>query len=111
VESREHLRAAAETFTRLGAAPLAARATAELRAAGEASRRRDVDSLARLTPRELRIAQAVVEGNTTKDIAAMLFLSPRTVEYHLYKIFPKLGISSRADLVRLAAQDPELIRL
>ncbi|MEO3930526.1 helix-turn-helix transcriptional regulator [Micromonosporaceae bacterium B7E4] len=54
-----------------------------------------------LTPQELRIADLVAAGLSSKQIAAQLFLSPRTVEYHLYKIYPKLGISSRTDLVRL----------
>ena len=69
----------------------------------------DVEALDQLTPQELRIAQAVADGQTTKDIAARLFLSPRTVEYHLYKIFPKLGISSRTELARLVASDPGLV--
>ncbi|MFD0459799.1 helix-turn-helix domain-containing protein [Streptomyces anthocyanicus] len=54
-----------------------------------------------LTSQELRIAGLVAEGLSSKEIAAQLFLSPRTVEYHLYKIYPKLGIGSRTDLARL----------
>ena len=63
----------------------------------------------RLTPQEVRIAQAVVAGDSTTEIAARLFLSRRTVEYHLHKMFPKLGIASRLDLVRLLVDSPELI--
>ena len=108
VQSREHLRAAMETFEQLGAKPWAERARGELRATGETMRTQDVEALDQLTPQELRIAQAVADGQTTKDIAARLFLSPRTVEYHLYKIFPKLGISSRTELARLVTDNPTL---
>ncbi|MEV4456659.1 AAA family ATPase [Microbispora sp. NPDC049633] len=113
-EARAHLRAAFETFERAGAAPWARRAHDELRAAGESVRpEKDAPSapevapdvrgtaLDALTPQELRIATLVAEGATSKEIAARLFLSPRTVEYHLYKIYPKLGITSRTELARL----------
>jgi DNA-binding NarL/FixJ family response regulator len=62
------------------------------------------------TPQELRIARLVAECTSNRDVAAQLFLSPRTVEYHLYKIFPKLGVTSRTELARLVALDPELSR-
>jgi DNA-binding CsgD family transcriptional regulator len=107
--SRAHLRTAMEMYDRLGARPWAARARTELRASGETLRRRDDAAEARLTPQELRIAQSVVAGQSTKDIAALLFLSPRTVEYHIYKIFPKLGVTNRAQLVRAVTERPELI--
>jgi DNA-binding CsgD family transcriptional regulator len=107
--SRAHLRAAMEAFERLGAAPWAARARAELRASGETSRRRDETAAEPLTPQELRIAQSVAQGQSTRDIAAALFLSPRTVEYHLYKLFPKLGVTSRAQLVRVVTDNPDLV--
>ncbi|MFD2356780.1 LuxR C-terminal-related transcriptional regulator [Nonomuraea ferruginea] len=96
------LRSALETFTRLRAEPWARRASGELRAAGEAAGDvPEADPAAALTPQELRIARLVAEGASSKDVAARLFLSPRTVEYHLYKIYPKLGITSRTELARL----------
>lgn len=100
-QARHHLRAALETFERLGARPWAKRAHGELRAAGEAPARPESDAQAALTPQELRIARLVAEGASSKEVAARLFLSPRTVEYHLYKIYPKLGITSRTELARL----------
>jgi DNA-binding CsgD family transcriptional regulator len=107
--SREQLRAALEAYEQLGARPWAARARAELRASGETLRRRDEAGTAALTPQELRIAQSVAQGRSTRDIAAALFLSPRTVEYHLYKIFPKLGVTSRAELVKVVSDRPGLV--
>ncbi|WP_030911394.1 helix-turn-helix transcriptional regulator [Streptosporangium amethystogenes] len=100
-EARAHLRMAWETFERAGARPWARRAQDELRAAGESGQAPPVAVLDVLTPQELRIAGLVADGLSSKQIAARLFLSPRTVEYHLYKIYPKLGIGSRTDLARL----------
>ncbi|MER6944513.1 LuxR C-terminal-related transcriptional regulator [Nonomuraea sp. NPDC000554] len=100
-QARAHLRGAMEAFQRLGAEPWARRAHGELRAAGESAARPESDALAALTPQELRIARLVSEGASSKEVAAQLFLSPRTVEYHLYKIYPKLGITSRTELARL----------
>ncbi|WP_378789651.1 AAA family ATPase [Nonomuraea fastidiosa] len=100
-EARAHLRAALETFEQAGARPWARRAQDELRAAGESGQAPAADVLDVLTPQELRIAGLVADGLSSKEIAARLFLSPRTVEYHLYKMYPKLGISSRTDLARL----------
>ncbi|MFI6735133.1 ATP-binding protein [Nonomuraea sp. NPDC050451] len=100
-EARPHLRAALETFRRAGAEPWARRAHGELRAAGESAEPARGPALDALTPQELRIAGLVADGLSSKEIAAQLFLSPRTVEYHLYKMYPKLGISSRTDLARL----------
>ena len=108
-ESRVHLRAALAIFDRLGARPWARRARLELNASGETNQRRGTYSAVRLTPQEIRIVRAVVAGRSTKEIAAQLFLSPRTVEYHLHKTFPKLGISSRVDLVRVVTRDPALV--
>ncbi|WP_433444295.1 AAA family ATPase [Nonomuraea sp. CA-141351] len=100
-EARAHLRMAWETFEQAGARPWARRAQVELRAAGESGQAPPPALLDALTPQEQRIAGLVADGLSSKQIAAQLFLSPRTVEYHLYKIYPKLGIGSRTDLARL----------
>ena len=101
-EARGPLRAAAEAFEELGARPWAVRARAELRATGESrSAGPGQDVLADLTPQELQVVRLAAAGMTNRDIGAQLFLSPRTVGYHLYKAFPKLGVASRAQLVRL----------
>ena len=99
-EARVHLRAALAAFRGLGAVPWAERAEAELRATGETVRRRDPSALEQLTPQELRIAGLVTRDMTNRDIAAQLYLSPRTIDYHLRKVFTKLGIASRAELIR-----------
>lgn len=101
--ARAPLRAALETFEALGATPWAARARAELRATGEtrAQAPPGPDALADLTPQELQVVRLAATGLTNRDIGAQLFLSPRTVGYHLHKAFPKLGVSSRAQLPQL----------
>jgi DNA-binding NarL/FixJ family response regulator len=99
-DAREQLRSAIPGFEHFRAEPWAERARAELRATGETARKRDPSTMDELTPQELQIAQLVAEGNSNKDVASQLFLSPRTVEYHLRKVFAKLGISSRAELIR-----------
>jgi DNA-binding CsgD family transcriptional regulator len=104
VEAREHLKVALDIFERLGAAPWAQRARTELRASGETARKRDPSTLAQLTPQELQIAQFVAEGLANKEVAAQLFLSPRTVDSHLRNVFAKLGITSRTQLAHLHAQ-------
>ncbi|MFD1932930.1 MULTISPECIES: ATP-binding protein [Nonomuraea] len=103
-DARPHLRYAMETFERAGAGPWARRAGDELRAAGEARARPERDVLGALTPQELRIAKLVAAGASSKEVAAQLFLSPRTVEYHLYKIYPKLGVGSRTELALVVLQ-------
>jgi DNA-binding CsgD family transcriptional regulator len=100
IDARGHLRNAIEMFRTLGAVPWAERAEAELRATGETARKRDLSAVEQLTPQERQIAGLVTEGLTNKEIAAQLFLSPRTVDYHLRKVFTKLGIASRAELIR-----------
>ncbi|MGW4474546.1 helix-turn-helix transcriptional regulator [Nonomuraea sp. NPDC004354] len=101
-EARTHLRAAMEGFERLGAAPWAKRAATELRAAGASlsDRRHAEDPLAALTPQELQVVRLAATGASNREIGAHLFLSPRTVAYHLYKAFPKLGITSRGELAQ-----------
>jgi DNA-binding CsgD family transcriptional regulator len=106
-DARVHLRAALEAFRRLGALPWEQRAEAELRATGETARKRDLSVAAQLTPQERQIAGLVAEGLTNREIAAQLFLSPRTVDYHLRKVFTKLGIGSRADLIRAGLSQRE----
>ena len=97
-DSRVHLRAARETFDALGVIAWSERARSELRAAGETSPRRTPDAREQLTPHELSIAQLAAEGFTNREIGQRLYLSHRTVSTHLHRIFPKLGITSRADL-------------
>jgi len=100
VDAREQLRAAHEMFSRMGAAAFADRARRELSATGETVRKRSVERLGELTTQEAQVARLAAQGHTNPEIAALLFLSPRTVEYHLHKVFPKLGISSRRELRR-----------
>jgi DNA-binding CsgD family transcriptional regulator len=101
-DARVHLRAALDGFERLRADPWAERARAELRATGETARRRDPSTVSQLTPQELQVARLVSEGMSNKEIAAQLFLSPRTIDSHLRNVFSKLGITSRTQLARLA---------
>jgi DNA-binding CsgD family transcriptional regulator len=101
VEAREHLRAALDRFERLGARLWAERARVELRASGERARKREPSTLGDLTAQELQIARFVSEGLSNKEVAAQLFLSPRTIDFHLRNVFRKLGISSRTQLARL----------
>ncbi|MEU6207780.1 AAA family ATPase [Micromonospora musae] len=98
VDARTHLRAAAQLFSTIGATGFAERARRELLATGEATRKRTADNQRQLTPQESRVAALAREGLSNAEIAGQLFLSPRTVEYHLYKAFAKLGINSRAKL-------------
>ncbi|WP_406314018.1 LuxR C-terminal-related transcriptional regulator [Streptosporangium sp. NBC_01639] len=98
------LHAALETFTRLDAAPWITRARSELHASGETPRTAHPSPTAPaapLTPRELHVVRLAAAGRSSREIAAQLFLSPRTVEYHLYKAYPKLGVTSRRELSRL----------
>ncbi|HEX8857918.1 MAG TPA: LuxR C-terminal-related transcriptional regulator, partial [Actinomycetes bacterium] len=98
VDARAQLRTAHEMLSDVGMEAFAARARGELLATGETVRKRTVQTLDELTPQELQIAQRAVEGRTNPEIGAQLFLSPRTVEWHLRKVFGKLGISSRKEL-------------
>jgi DNA-binding NarL/FixJ family response regulator len=105
VEAREPLRAAVGAFDRVGAILWAERARAELRATGETARKREPNSFDQLTRQELQVVRAVSQGITNREVAAQLFISPRTVDHHLRSIFHKLGISSRAELIRLGVSD------
>ena len=97
-DSRAPLRDARDAFDALGCAAWGDQARRELRASGESSSRRDVAARDQLTAQELQIAQLAAEGLSNRDIAQQLYLSHRTISTHLYRIFPKLGITSRAEL-------------
>ncbi|MRH92132.1 AAA family ATPase [Nocardia sp. SYP-A9097] len=101
VESRTHLRTAKKTFDALGFTAWSDRARLELRSAGESSPNRDPAARDRLTPHELSIARMAAQGLTNREIGQRLYLSHRTVSTHLHRIFPKLGVSARADLAGL----------
>ena len=103
VLAREQLRAAADAFERLDARPWADHAHAELAATGETRRPRDPSTIEELTPQELQIAVLLTGGRTTREAAAALFLSPKTVEYHLRHVYQKLGLHSREELARVLA--------
>ena len=132
-DARAPLAAAAEAFDRLGATPWAQRARSELRATGRSLRapgsppasapasspastaaaETDADAppsaasaVASLTPQELQVVRMAAEGASNRDIGAQLFLSPRTVAYHLYKAFPKLGVGSRGELAHVVLEEP-----
>ena len=113
VLAREQLRAAVDDFDRLGARPWADRARAELAATGETHRRRDDGArIDDLTPQELQVALALSSGKTTRETAAALFLSPKTVEYHLRHVYQRLGIHSREELAQwLGRHGEEAINL
>jgi DNA-binding CsgD family transcriptional regulator len=104
-DARVHLRAAHEQFGRLGLPVWAELAHSELRATGETARKRDPSTIGQLTPQEVQIVRIVGEGATNREVAAQLFLSPRTIDYHLRKVFTKLDVSSRAELIRVAARE------
>jgi DNA-binding CsgD family transcriptional regulator len=103
VDARKELRIAYEMFTDFGMEAFAKRASIELRATGEHARRHTVDALRQLTPQEAEISRLVAQGSTNREIAAQLFISPSTVEYHLHKAFRKLGVRSRTELARRIA--------
>jgi DNA-binding CsgD family transcriptional regulator len=102
VDARPQLRTALDVLTEVGAQPWADRARQELRASGETARKRDPSASLQLTPQEQHVASLVSPGHSNADVAAQLFLSRRTVEYHLSSAYQKLGVRSRGDLVRLA---------
>jgi DNA-binding CsgD family transcriptional regulator len=98
IDARTELRVAHELFSEFGMEAFAERARVELEATGERARRRTVDTLGDLTPQEAQISRLVAQGHTNREIAGQLFISPSTVEYHLRKVFRKLGVKSRTQL-------------
>jgi DNA-binding CsgD family transcriptional regulator len=102
-EARTELRTAHELFSDFGMEAFAARARIELEATGEHARKRTVETLGDLTPQEAQVARLVSEGHTNREIASQLFISPSTVEYHLRKVFRKLGVKSRTQLANRMA--------
>jgi DNA-binding CsgD family transcriptional regulator len=113
VDAREQLRIAHTLLADMGADAFAERARRELQATGETVRKRTVETLDELTPQEAQIARLAADGQTNPEIGAQLFLSPRTVEWHLSKVFGKLGISSRkelrAALTDIGARQPGIV--
>ena len=102
VDARPHLRRALEAFRDMRSDTLADRATQELRASGETARKRDPSTLVDLTPMELKVAQLVSSGLSNKDVAAQIWVSPRTVAFHLRNVFTKTGVTSRGELAQLS---------
>ena len=100
VDAREQLRAALQTFQDLGAEPWVQRAEVELRASGETARKQDVSTSVAVTAQERQIA-SVAQGLSNREVAAELFLSPRTIDFHLRNVFAKPGITSRSELARI----------
>jgi DNA-binding CsgD family transcriptional regulator len=105
VDARKQLRAAYDMCVTIGMEAFAERARRELTAAGDSVRRRSVDMREQLTPQEHQIARLARDGLSNPEIGAQLFLSARTVEWHLGKVFTKLGISSRRELRAALLQD------
>jgi DNA-binding CsgD family transcriptional regulator len=101
VDAREQLRSARASFAEMGAGAFAQRAERELLATGETARKRTIETSDDLTPHEARIARMARDGASNQDIATELFVSRKTVEYHLHKVFTKLGISTRQQLDRV----------
>ena len=97
-DAREVLREAHESFSQMGAEAFAERAGRELLATGETVRRVTDDTRDDLTPQEIQVARLARDGHSNPEIGAQLFISPRTVEYHLRKVFRKLDVSSRKEL-------------
>ena len=101
IDARNHLRIALALFDDLGATPWAERAAQELGASGETARRREVSAATELTAQERQVAALVRRGLSNRDAAAQLFVSPRTVDFHLRNVFNKLAVTSRAELIAL----------
>lgn len=106
MDARAQLRRALEDFSELGATLWRDHAATELSATGEHVRASSGSAVSDLTPQELQVSVLLAEGRTTREAAAALFLSPKTVEYHLRKVYTKLGIGSRAELADVLAEAP-----
>jgi ATP/maltotriose-dependent transcriptional regulator MalT len=110
VEAREQLRIAYDHFTSIGMGPFAERSRRELSATGEKVRKRTAETRDELTSQERQIARLAGEGLSNAEIGARLFVSPRTVEWHLRKVYSKLGIRSRRELSSaLSSSDSALV--
>jgi DNA-binding NarL/FixJ family response regulator len=110
VDARAQLHKAHDLFTAIGMDAFAERARTELKASGETVRSRTTDTRDELTAQERQIAQLARDGLSNPEIGARLFLSPRTVEWHLRKVFTKLGIRSRRELPgTLPTSESELV--
>jgi DNA-binding CsgD family transcriptional regulator len=105
LDAREQLRAALEIFEDQGAEAWVDRVGAELRASGETIRRRKSWEAEELTPQELQIALHVARGMTNREVGAALFLSHKTIEFHLGRVYRKLGMHSRSELISLFARE------
>jgi DNA-binding NarL/FixJ family response regulator len=111
VDAREQLRAAHEMFASMGAEAFADRARRELLATGETVRKRTVETRGELTAQEAQIARLARDGLSNPEIGTRLFISPRTVQYHLRKVFIKLDIRSRSQLDRVLPGEPTSVPL
>jgi DNA-binding CsgD family transcriptional regulator len=105
-DAREQLRTAYQMLTAMGIDAFAQRAARELSATGETARERSLESLDQLTAREAEIARLARDGRSNPEIGARLFISPRTVEYHLHKVYAKLDVASRSELDGVLRGDP-----
>jgi ATP/maltotriose-dependent transcriptional regulator MalT len=105
LDAREQLRTAHDMFGSMGTAAFAERAERELLATGETARKRTVETRDQLTAQEAQIARLARDGLSNPEIGSQLFISPRTVEYHLHKVFGKLNIASRNELSRVLPSD------
>jgi DNA-binding CsgD family transcriptional regulator len=108
IDARQQLRTALEMFDTMGAEGFAERAERELLATGETARKRTVESNSRLTAQEAQVARLARDGLSNPEIGARLFISRRTVQYHLGKVFAKLDITSRGQLNRVLPEEPNV---
>jgi DNA-binding CsgD family transcriptional regulator len=109
-DAREQLRAAHELFSAHGFTAFAGRAEVELRATGEQVGKRGAGMPDRLTAQEAQVARLVADGHSNREVAGLLFISENTVQYHLGKIFRKIGVSSRTQLARVVLGPDRAIR-